>query len=303
MIVVTYHNVIAHTPGAFNMLARKEWLSLRAFEKQIDELAGRYRIVPLADVADAVRAGRTLPDACALTFDDGNLGAYRYAAPLLEARGLPATFFVVTGRLEGTVPHDAFDRLEALLALTGQQALDLASIGEATLSSDCDGCRLRCYERLSKRLRMAGPRERDEVFDTLSRAAAVGDAGIDAYLSHEAYQSMTWDDARDLVRRGFAVGSHGHTHVALSKVDDAQLAAEVDGSYRALTSALGGAASEVAFSYPFGKSKHISELATANVRAAGFTCAVTMGPGSNTAVDLFLMRRMVYKEARKPDRA
>ena len=304
MIVLAYHNVLAHSPGAFNMLARKEWLPLRAFEKQLDAIATHYRVVPLADVASAMREGRALPDACALTFDDGNLGAYRYAAPLLEARGLPATFFVVTGRLEDGESHDAFDRLEAALALTERDALDLSSIGEGVLASDCDGCKLRCYERLSKRLRDASPADRARLFDALADAADVPDAGLAQYLSHEAYQSITWDDARDLVHRGFAVGSHGRTHVALSRLDGAVLSSEVQGSYRALSEAIGADQREFAFSYPFGRAKHMSEAAIASVREAGYTCALTMEPGANAAGgDLFVMRRMVYKGLKKLGRA
>ncbi len=52
--------------------------------------------VPLAEVVDRLLAGRELDGLVAMTFDDALVGVGRDAAPILAARGVPATVFVVT---------------------------------------------------------------------------------------------------------------------------------------------------------------------------------------------------------------
>ncbi|WP_226689830.1 polysaccharide deacetylase family protein [Ruegeria arenilitoris] len=67
-----------------------------------------------SDVLDRVAASPD-PKAFVLTFDDGNLSDYEIALPALNQRGLTATFFVLTGRLDETGSL-ARDHVKALLA-------------------------------------------------------------------------------------------------------------------------------------------------------------------------------------------
>ena len=53
-------------------------------------------VVPLAEIADRLAAGRELDGLVAITFDDALLGVLEHAAPLLEEHRAPATVFVVT---------------------------------------------------------------------------------------------------------------------------------------------------------------------------------------------------------------
>lgn len=301
MIILVYHNVLDHMPGAFHMLTRKESLSAREFEKQIDDIAQRLRIVPLAEIARAMRDHEAMPNACAITFDDGGLGGYRYAAPLLENRKLPATFFLVTNR-PGANVQDTFDRIEALLWLTKRDALDLSSTGEGVFSLACDECKVRAYGMISKRLRVAARSERERLLDAASDALDVAESDVAVYLAHEAYQSMTWEQARDLARRGFDIGSHTRTHVSASALSDAELEDEIGGSYRDIVEQIEPHPPEIAFAYPFGKEKHVSQAAVAAVRKAGYACAFAAGDISESNADVFRIRRMPYKYARELSR-
>ena len=138
------------------------------------------------------------------------------------------------------------------------------------------------------------------MFDLLERTLDVAEPDIEAYLSHEVYQSMTWADARDLARPGFGVGSHGRRHVAVGRLDASALEDEVAGSHRDLVDHLGADAGDMGFAYPFGKAKHMSDAAVEAVRRAGYACALTMERGKNgPGTDVYRMRRMVYKNLRK----
>jgi peptidoglycan/xylan/chitin deacetylase (PgdA/CDA1 family) len=71
------------------------------FAAQLDFLARRYRFISLEEYLQARREGRSLPDySLVLTFDDGFRNFLTVAAPLLSARGIPTTVFLITGNAE-----------------------------------------------------------------------------------------------------------------------------------------------------------------------------------------------------------
>lgn len=94
--ILTYHSIDAS--------GSRISLSPGAFRGHIQHLlASNVRIVSI----EALLADRMAPgDAAALTFDDGYASVAREAAPVLEEHGLPATVFVVTGRVGTTNEWD-----------------------------------------------------------------------------------------------------------------------------------------------------------------------------------------------------
>lgn len=71
-----------------------------------------YCVVPLKSVIDCLEGGEPLPPkAVAITFDDGYLGVYTAAFPLLKEYGVPATVFVVAGLNEVKKPYDGHEWL------------------------------------------------------------------------------------------------------------------------------------------------------------------------------------------------
>ena len=73
----------------------------RRFADQLDYLSRRYNIISLRDYLSARAEGRQLPDySLVLTFDDGFRNFLSVALPLLVARGIPATVFLITGNAD-----------------------------------------------------------------------------------------------------------------------------------------------------------------------------------------------------------
>lgn len=74
-------------------------VSPRRFAEHLDMIADSgVRVVPLRRFVTALLGGSPLPPRCAvLTFDDGYEDFATTVAPLLAARGLPATLYVTTG--------------------------------------------------------------------------------------------------------------------------------------------------------------------------------------------------------------
>ncbi len=80
--------------------------TLEQFEAHLAALtSGKYNVLPLADIATALRTGKPLPDrAVAITIDDAYRSVYTEAWPRLRETGLPFTLFVATAPVEQGLP-------------------------------------------------------------------------------------------------------------------------------------------------------------------------------------------------------
>jgi peptidoglycan/xylan/chitin deacetylase (PgdA/CDA1 family) len=80
-------------------------IRLEQFEAHIKELtSGAYKVLPIPEIADAVRQGKPLPDrTVGISIDDAYLSIYTEAWPRLKKAGLPFTLFVATGPIDQKV--------------------------------------------------------------------------------------------------------------------------------------------------------------------------------------------------------
>jgi peptidoglycan/xylan/chitin deacetylase (PgdA/CDA1 family) len=89
--VLCYHDVRASDstsgdPGLHLPLAR--------FIEQMEWLAARFTVVPLADLRLRQRQGRSLKGLAVVTFDDGYTGVLDHAIPVMTRLRIPCTIFV-----------------------------------------------------------------------------------------------------------------------------------------------------------------------------------------------------------------
>jgi peptidoglycan/xylan/chitin deacetylase (PgdA/CDA1 family) len=90
------HNVVADgTPldGSDHSLH----IEASAFQDYVALIADAHDVVPLSELAARVSRGQPVHGLAALTFDDAYAGVFARALPILRARALPATVFVVAG--------------------------------------------------------------------------------------------------------------------------------------------------------------------------------------------------------------
>lgn len=82
-----------------------EEVSETKFRYTMERLKQNYDVLPLPEVASAIREGKSLPEhAAVLTFDDGTKDTMKVALPILEEYGFPATCFVIGDTLLGKIP-------------------------------------------------------------------------------------------------------------------------------------------------------------------------------------------------------
>lgn len=211
-VVLCYHNVVADddTPPGDRALH----LPFSGFEEQVDFLAQHFSIIPLDEVARRQRAGRSLRDTAAITFDDGYRGVLRHAIPVLRARSIPAAMFVTSkGASEGGTfwwdwPAPGADA----------STPDLRS----RLLDDCRG-------------------------DAARIAAALDITPAEA---SEVFRPADWSELRAAAGPDITIGVHTVSHLNLAVLEDEQIRQEMAENVGDIERELGVRPTAVA--YPYG---------------------------------------------------
>jgi len=105
--------------------------TLEQLNAQIAELkSGAYTVLPVAEIIDRLKAGKSLPDrAVGITIDDAYQSIYRIAWPRFREAGLPFTVFVSTGSVDqGLLSHLSWAQIREM------QASGRVDIGQHTVS-------------------------------------------------------------------------------------------------------------------------------------------------------------------------
>ena len=94
-------------------------ITIEQFEAHIEELKrGPYRVLPVADIIDALMRGAPLPDhAVGITIDDAYASTYTDAWPRLRRAGFPFTVFVATDPVDrGVAGMMTWDQIREMAA-------------------------------------------------------------------------------------------------------------------------------------------------------------------------------------------
>lgn len=268
--ILTYHRV--HHPGARPGLADTLIDATPAsFEHQMELLASRYRVLPMADLLAAKRHGRTLPPkAVVLTFDDAYRDFADYAWPVLRRLALPVTMFVPTGYPDRSDRSFWWDRLYTAIMRAPSGARTTSLFGPLELGRP--GQRLGTHRRLSAALKAMPHLQMLAACDRLIDEVSPGP------LQETEASVLGWADLRALERAGVSLAPHSRTHPRLTQLPEHLLADEIAGSYRDLLDA--GMLPLPVLSYPDGAYSPAVIRAT---RAAGIEMAVTTDRGGNQA--------------------
>jgi len=283
--ILTYHRVLPlHDAQRYPFHAMVMPKDL--FEAQIAHLARHYHPLGLPEAVRLLQAGRLPKRAVAVTFDDGYLDNYDHAWPILQEFNVPATFFVVTGALDGTTGLWWDDVANAVRALrchpSGLGALQatLPEWARPVLQRlDRGNAPEPVAEALVKTMNGVSSEERGRLTATLLQAAG---------SPEHSRLMLTWAEVEEMHRAGATIGAHTVTHAFLDELDDEAARREIDGSLHSLQRRLGGTIDQ--FCYPRGR---VMERAKRWLEKAGVTAAVTTQCGINRpGADLLQLSRI-----------
>ena len=267
--VFTFHGLRDTQALTSGLLDEAQHPPAALFDEFCWHLKRRYKVVSLDEVAFSRAA---LPEgSVALTFDDGYASNYRLAWPILKAHGLPATIFVTTGYLDGTL-LPWFVRLETALMHTQAAELKLGD-GLFPLRDKAERCA--CYLALCQTYKRQQQPASEAMVDQVLEMLQVPE--LTALLPPEL-QPMTWAEARAMVesKTGLQIGGHTHSHPVLGRCDEAEARAEIFTCAERMRAELGQAAAH--FAYPNGLAGDFTDETISLLRAADFKTAFTMEP-------------------------
>ncbi|TJX00730.1 MAG: hypothetical protein E5X43_09415 [Mesorhizobium sp.] len=289
-VILMYHRIVATDLDPWELA-----VSPTNFEKQMQDLAKTRRVLPLRELASRHIEGSLPPDAAAITFDDGYACNALVAAPLLEALGLPATFFLATSML-GKAEEFWNDALERVVF--DPQAAGPASIVVAgrEVLVDLGEQRYDCQWGRGWRAMQDPPRTPREhaylkVWELLKRVSfdvqyhaiesLARQVGSDL-APRTSHRPMTIEEARTLSRRSrLDISGHTETHVSLPLWDRSIQLKEIQQSRRICEDL--SCRPCTTFAYPYGD---YSDLTIECATESGLACAVSAHPRPLVKSDL-----------------
>jgi len=228
------------------VILNEHTLTAEQTRRHVEVLGRWFDFIRLEELPQRLaRPGRRL--FCLLTFDDGKRSHFTEVAPELERQRVPAVFNVTTGPLsDGRCFW--FDRRNELVGALGHcpPGLEVETL---------------------KQLPFA------ELMERLDRACVRWGLPSAGKAQEDDAQPMSWDEARDLHRRGFIFGAHGRTHAILTRETKARAFAEIEQSLARVSSELGTRCKT--FAFPNGN--YDSEL-TRHAARCGATSVMTTEP-------------------------
>ncbi|WP_041355854.1 polysaccharide deacetylase family protein [Nitrosococcus halophilus] len=237
------------------------------FRWQMELLARYFNPLPLAEAARRLWEGTLPPRAVSVTFDDGYADNVEVALPILQQVGVPATFFIATGYLDGGWMWN--DKVIEALRRMPDGELDLTEEGLEVCSLSNTADRLTAVEQILARLKYLSWEEREAQAQVLAQRCRVP-------LSNSLM--MTSSQVRELHQAGMEIGAHTRNHPILASLARVSAEQEIAASKAWLEDLLGE--SVRLFAYPNGKpGKDYLQEHVDIVRGLGFEAAVSTAWG------------------------
>lgn len=250
ILTLLYHRVNHQDTDLYNLT-----VNVNQFEKQMKFLKKSYNLVKFDDDWNEV-----VDDSVSITFDDGYYDNYKFAFPILLKYGIPATFFITTGYINGKKEF-WWDNLERLCRFDNKEkSFNLFDdIYSYTWPTNDDTERINMTLDLRLLLRKEPSLlKRNKWMHQLEQWSGLDENSnrkINICVGEDEIKKM---DFSELI----TIGAHTVSHRSLGNLDYNEQEEEIIDSIKKLETIVGHKI-EV-FSYPFGK-RHDYTNETVNI--------------------------------------
>ena len=252
-----------------------------SFDAKMGWLQSQFNIIPLAEGVRRLREGTLPPAAAAISFDDGYRDNLTLAAPILQRRGIPATFFVATAFLDGGIMFN--DVVIECMRRTKRHQAQLPNLGLPPLPLGDWNARRHAARTVLRALKYLPAGDRAAQVAALPAALGV-ELPKDLMLSSSELQALA-------SLPGVDVGGHTHSHPILCSLADDDAQREI-AQGRDLLQALTGQAVPL-FAYPNGRwGQDFDARHCRMVQACGFEAGFSTEPAvANVHADRWALPR------------
>lgn len=268
--ILIYRRIVACPDPLF-----PDTVDARRFEQHLRLLRRWFHVMPLALAVRRLN-DRSLPGrAACITFDGGYADNAAVALPILQRFGLPATFFVASGFLDGG--YSWSDAVIELIRNAGGNRISLARAGFGSYDIGCPVRRRAVIDLLLSALATLSPVERLERVRMMARRSTPTMLSSDQLIA--------------LHRAGMEIGGHTVSQLSLSSLSNSEARAEIANGRMRLEQIIQSPVR--LFAYPNGKPGCDFEKRHGNMlRSAGFDAAVTTARGAaRPGVDVYELPR------------
>lgn len=240
----------------------------------------RYDLISLKEVFHRLREGKPLTRAIAFTIDDGYFDHASVGAPIFAEFDCPVTIFAVSGFLDGKI-WLWWDQIQYICETTSKTQL-AARVGEdqRVFALNSVEARLAAAHDISWWCQDASHADREACIAQLSKDAEVE---VPAKPPRQ-FSPLSWDEARQLEKRGITFGPHTVTHPVLSSTSDEHAQGEISASWDRLREEL--AFPVPVFCYPHGRQRDFGKREMEYLQTLGLWGAVRGYPGKFRAEEL-----------------
>lgn len=273
LLVLNYHRIgnrdaDLFDPDIFSATADE-------FNEQVSFLKKQGWLVTLEEAQefiDGANKEKTPRYRVLITFDDGYLDNYQLAFPILRTHGAQGVFFLVTGIMgSGFIPW--WDHIAFLLKTAAQRQFTLHYPAELKVDLDQNGVLPSLREVLALYKTPANT-DSERFIQQVAEATNSGKS-----LPTDQRRFLDWDEAKEMLAGGMALGSHTHSHPVLSQLNAEGQRAELQQSRDILQQRLGIKADSIA--YPVGATTSFSPLTESIARECGYRTAFSFHGGIN----------------------
>ncbi|MCC6538387.1 MAG: polysaccharide deacetylase family protein [Bryobacterales bacterium] len=272
LLILNYHRIgnaqeDQYDPGVFSGTAEQ-------LDAQVAFLKRCVRVVTLEEAvawtqgkADA-RGG---PCRALITFDDGYLDNYQLAFPVLRSHGVQGLFFLCSGIVgSGHVPF--WDYTAFVVKSARRRRFQLRYPVAQDVDIDATGLTLALRQVLNLY-------KRPDNTDGARFLAELAEACQGDTPGGAERRFLNWEEAREMLAGGMALGSHTHSHPVLSQLGVDAQREELVRSRAVLEKNLGATIDTLA--YPVGGQTSFTEDTQRLAAEAGYRAAFSYYGGTN----------------------
>jgi peptidoglycan/xylan/chitin deacetylase (PgdA/CDA1 family) len=288
VLVLGYHRIAQKNFDPFDLCVQPQH-----FEEHLEVIEKRTSVIDLKTLQEGLQNGSLPRKAVVITFDDAYQDVLYTVKPMLAARNMPATTFVVTGNLGQEYWWD-----ELAFLICGPTVLPdqlFVKIGTETIiwpetsyfalnQKESSNPRRDLLDLLYQRmLHLPTPHERIAVLEQLKQSIKISDPE-----ELNIAKAMTAAELQNLTADGLVcIGSHTETHPILPHLSGSEQCLELENSRLSLEVITGQPVKY--FSFPNGK---YSKESCHMVRSTGYKLAFTSRLGIvHRGLDRFTLPR------------
>ena len=286
LLVLTYHRVDDEDSDPWDPVIISA--TGEVFDDQVSYLKRRHALVNLEEAfafiegKDKSKSGRCR---VLMTFDDGYLDNYKIAFPILKSHGAQGVFFLCSN-IVGTGYIPWWDHIAYLVKSGSKKKFSLSFPAPLEVDIERDGLgeSLRHIVDLYK---TPGNIDLDRFIRELKEATDGKE------LPANTRRFLTWEEAREMLAGGMAIGAHTHTHPMLSNLSEEDQRRELFQSRAIIAQKLG--INVEAFAYPFGSPTAFTKTTERIAEEAGFRAAFSyygIAANERPNIDRFNLKRV-----------